>query len=149
MMSDESVEQQLAQIQQYLDARQSAHQGRIAAQTHGDRFSEAVYDALDEASVIIDSIQVKPFLTPSHLPVIGGLWQKVRAEAHDLVVFYVNRLAGLQAVFNREIVTTLSGLIRDLEPGGRADIGDEVAALREEIAALRAEVQRLQKSRPD
>jgi hypothetical protein len=148
-MSDASVEQQLAQIQRHLDARQSAHQGRITAQAHGDRFSEPVYDALDEASVVVDSIHIQPSLTPSHLPLIGGIWQKVRAEAHDLVVFYVNRLAGLQAVFNREIVTALSGLIRDLEPGGRADIGDELAALREEVAALRAEVQRLQRSRPD
>jgi hypothetical protein len=147
-MAHVPIEQQLEQIQRQLDARKGAPRGPTDTPEHGDRFSETVYDALDEARVIIDSIQVKPFLTPSHLPVIGGLWQKVRAEAHNLVVFYVNRLAGLQAVFNREIVTALSGLIRDLEPGGRAEVGEELAALREEVAALRAEVQRLQKSRP-
>jgi hypothetical protein len=142
-MSDVSVEQLLEQIQRYLDARQGVSVDSTASSNHGDRFSETVYDALDEADVVMGSIHVQSALTPPHMPLIGGLWQKVRKQAHALVVFYVNRLAGLQGVFNREIVTALSVLVRDLDRGGRADSRAEIAVLRAELGALRAEVDAL------
>jgi len=142
-MSDAPVEQLLEQIQRHLDARQGVSIGSAAVSGHGDRFSTTVYDALDEASVVMDSIHVQPALTPPHLPLIGGLWQKVRIQAHSLVVFYVNRLAGLQGVFNREAVAALTVLVRDLDSGGRADSRGEIAALRAEVSALRAEVDAL------
>jgi len=148
-MSHASVEQLLEQIQRHLDARQGAHQGPAAVHGHGDRFSETVYDTLEEAGVVLDSIRVHSALTPPHLPLIGGVWQKVRGRAHDLVVFYVNRLAGVQSVFNREILAVLSAVVSDLDRGGRADLGSEFAALRAEVAALRAQVERLQKPTTD
>ena len=148
-MPDVPVEQLLEQIQRHLDARRGVSAGSVAASSHGDRFSEAVYDALDEAGVVMDAIHVQPALTPPHLPLIGGLWQKARGQAHALVVFYVNRLAGLQGVFNREIVAALSMLVRDLDRGGRADCQAEIAVLRVEIVALRLEVERLKTPAPD
>ena len=129
-MADVPVEQLLEQIQRHLDARQGVSIGSAAVSGHGDRFSTTVYDALDEASVVMDAIHVQPALTPQHLPLIGGLWQKVRIQAHSLVVFYVNRLAGLQGVFNREAVAALTVLVRDLDSGGRADFRGEITALR-------------------
>ena len=145
-MSDMPVEQLLEQIQRHLDARQGGAAGSAAAANHGDRFSAAVYDALDEAGVVMDSIQVQPALTPPHLPLIGGLWQKVREQAHALVVFYVNRLAGLQGVFNREVVAALSELVHDLDRGGRANSEAEIAALRAEVVALRMQVEQATQS---
>jgi hypothetical protein len=145
-MSDVSVEQLLEQIQRHLDARRGVSIGSAAVSGHGDRFSTTIYDALDEASVVMDSIHVQPALTPPHLPLIGGLWQKARGQAHSLVVFYVNRLAGLQGVFNREVVTALSVLVRDLDRGGRANLETEIAVLRAELGALRAEVDALKMS---
>ncbi len=148
-MADEPVEELLAQIQRHLDARQGAR-GGVAAPPRGDRFSPAVYDALEEAGAALDTVRVEPFLSPPHLPLIGGVWQKVRRPAHDLAVYYVNRLAGVQAVFNREIVAALRGLVADLDRGGSADLGEEIAALRREVAALRREVAalRLQNAPP-
>lgn len=148
-MSDQPVEQLLEQIQRHLDARQGVRAGAVAAPPRGDRFSAAVYDTLQEAGVVMDAIHVQPALTPPHLPLIGGLWQKVRGQAHALAVFYVNRLAGLQGVFNREILAALSALVGDLDRGGRADPGGDVASLRAEVAALRAQVERLQKPATD
>lgn len=142
-MADVPVEQLLEQIQRHLDARQGVSIGSVAVSGHGDRFSTTVYDALDEASVVMASIHVEPALTPPYLPLIGGLWQKVRIQAHSLVVFYVNRLAGLQGVFNREAVAALTVLVRDLDSGGRADSRCEITALRAEVSALRAEVDAL------
>jgi hypothetical protein len=143
MMADVLVEQLLEQIQRHLDARQGVSVSSAAAPSHGDRFSETVYDALDEAGVVMGSIYVQPALTPPHLPLIGGLWQRVRGQAHSLVVFYVNRLAGLQGVFNREVVAALSVLVRDLDRGGHANPDTEIAVLRAELGALRAEVDAL------
>ena len=148
-MSDAPVEQLLEQIQRHLDARQGVSIGSAAVSGHGDRFSTAVYDALDEASVVMDSIYVQPALTPPHLPLIGGLWQKVRIQAHNLVVFYVNRLAGLQGVFNREIMAALSGLVRDLDHDSREDVRAEIAALRAEVSALRMRVEQTAQSTAD
>ena len=145
-MADVSVEQLLEQIQRHLDARQGVPVGSASASSHGDHFSETVYDSLDEAGVVMESIRVHPTLASPHLPLVGGLWQKVRGQAHALVVFYVNRLAGLQGVFNREVVAILSVLVRDLDRGGRADSQGEIAALRAEVAELRAEVDALKAS---
>ena len=148
-MSDVPVEQLLKQIQHHLDTKQGARAAGVAAPSHGDRFSTAVYDTLEEAGVVMDAIHVQPALTPPHLPVIGNLWQKARVQAHDLVVFYVNRLAGVQGVFNREILAALSALVSDLDRGGRADEQADLTALRAEVAALRAEVERLPIPIPD
>jgi hypothetical protein len=147
-MSAIPVEQLLEQIQRHLDARQGPHT-RSAAPLHGDRFSETVYDTLEEAGVIMDSIRVQPSLTPPHLPLIGNLWQRVRVQGHDLVVFYVNRLAGAQGAFNREIVGALTALVCDLDRGGRAAPEAEIAVLRAELQALRAEVDALKASTPE
>jgi hypothetical protein len=139
-MSDIPVEQLLEQIRRHLDARQGPHASSVAARPHGDRFSETVYDTLEEAAVVMDSIRVQTVLTPPHLPLVGGTWQKFRARAHELVVFYVNRHAGLQGSFNREIASCLVALVSDLDEGGRADLMGEITALRAEVAALRAQI---------
>jgi len=145
-MSGVPVEQLLEQIQRHLDARQGTRGGSANKFPHGDRFSTTVYETLEEASVVMNSLHVQPSLSPPHLPLVGHLWQKVRARAHDLVLFYVNRLAGAQSMFNREIVAALSTLVSDLDRGGRADLQGEIAALRDEVASLRAQVAQLQKS---
>ena len=142
-MSQVPVEELLDRVQQHLDAREGASPEKDAPRRRG-LFSETVYERLEEASVVMESVYVRPFLTPPHLPLIGSLWQKVRAAAHDLVVFYVNRLAGVQAAFNREIVGFLTALVDDLDPGGRIDLRNEIAMLRDEIRALRAQVEALE-----
>lgn len=143
-MSDVPVEKLLAQIQRHLDARQGARAGEVAPLPHGDRFSTTVYDALEEASAVMDTIRVAPFVSPAHLPVVGGVLQKARRLAHDLVVYYVNRLAGAQSVFNRQIAAALIALVADLDRGGQANPKDDIVALRKEVAALRSQVAALE-----
>ena len=143
-MADEPVEVLLERIQRHLDAKkgQTAPAQAAPARSAG-RFSEEVYNRLEEADIVMGAISVQPFLSPPHIPIIGGLWQRVRHAAHQLVVFYVNRLAGAQVTFNREIVGALTALVRDLDRGGRANPDAEIAALRAEVCALRAEVDAL------
>lgn len=146
-MSDLPVEELLAQIQRHLDGRHGVHSSAAAPTSHEDRFSATVYDALEEADALLDTVRVEPFLSPPHLPLIGGAWQKIRKLAHDLVIYYVNRLAGAQGAFNREMVAALRGLVADLDRGGPADPSAEIAELRREIAALREQVSALEAAR--
>ena len=143
-MTDEPVEALLERIQRHLDVKKGqAAPAQAASARSGGSFSEEVYDRLEEADAVIGAISVQPFLSPPHILVIGGLWQRARLAAHQLVVFYVNRLAGAQGTFNREIVGALTALIHDLDRGGRVNLDTEIAALRAEVRALRAEVDAL------
>lgn len=76
---------------------------------------------------------VEPVLAPSpatRAPVVGGLWQKLRGEMHNLVLFYVNKSVREQSRTNANLVSTLNELTRVIQ--------DQQA----EIDALRAEIQR-------
>lgn len=144
-MVEEPIEMLLARIQRHLDRRagQSAPNQPALPRMNG-RFSAEVYKRLTEADAIKDAIAVELSLVPSSLPLLGSLWQRVRMAAHQLVVFYVNRLAGAQAAFNRELLAALIALVRELERSEPTALEAEVAKLRAEVQALRAEVQALQ-----
>lgn len=76
---------------------------------------------------------VEPVLAPSpatRAPVVGGLWQKIRGEMHNLVLFYVNKSVREQSRTNANLVSTLNELTRVIQ--------DQQA----EIDALRAEIRR-------
>jgi hypothetical protein len=70
-------------------------------------------------------------LTESRLPLVGGVAQRLRAALHELVLFYVNRLAARQIRFNEHTARALVVLVRDLEA--------EVRELSARIAELEAE----------
>ena len=77
---------------------------------------------------------VEPVLAPSpatRMPVVGSLWQKIRAEMHNLVLFYVNKSVRGQNRVNANLVSTLNEMTRVVQ--------DQQA----EIDALRAEIKRL------
>lgn len=144
--SQSPVDTLLAQITEHI----AAHRSDVAARpvtARSGHFSETVYDRIDEAGLLADSVHVQPFLTPASVPVIGGLWQRIRASAHQLVVFYVNRHAGAQVAFNREITAGLRELTQDLDEDGGPASADEVAALRAEVRALRERLEKLEAAR--
>ncbi|HRN67552.1 MAG TPA: hypothetical protein PK205_01815 [Promineifilum sp.] len=74
---------------------------------------------------------VEPLLAPSpatRAPVVGGLWQKIRGEMHNLVLFYVNKSVREQSRTNANLVSTLNELTRVIQ-----DQQAEIDALRAEI----------------
>lgn len=76
---------------------------------------------------------VEPALAPSpatRAPVVGGMWQRIRGEMHNLVLFYVNKSVREQNRVNANLVSTLNELTRVIQ--------DQQA----EIDALRAELRR-------
>lgn len=123
------VDQLLARIERHLAALRSDAAGG-ARPVRSGRLSQAVYDGIDEAGILMNATHVQPFLTAPQLPIIGPLLQRWRAAVHALVVFYVNRHAGAQAAFNREIVATLNAIVDDLDRGDGVDPADRFASHR-------------------
>jgi len=90
-------------------------------------FGRDLYEAVRYVGLGWDKVGVDMALTESHLPLIGGLVQRLRAALHELVLFYVNRLAARQVRVNEQTARALILLVRDLEV--------EIADLRTKIAA--------------
>ncbi len=96
------------------------------------RVSPHLFYYLEQANKMPPA-SVEPLLAPSpatRAPVVGGLWRKIRAEMHNLVLFYVNKSVREQNRINANLVSTLNELTRVIQ--------DQQA----EIDALRAEIQR-------
>jgi hypothetical protein len=109
-------------------------------------FSETVYDRIEEAELLADSTTVQPFLSPVKTPVVGALWQRMRLAAHRLVIFYVNRHAGAQIAFNREVAGGLRELVQELDEDNGPASALELAMLRAEIMALHERLARLEEA---
>ncbi|MCL7453825.1 MAG: hypothetical protein M8467_12355 [Anaerolineae bacterium] len=92
--------------------------------------SRDLHEAVRRAALGYDKIPVEMALTETRLPLVGGLWQRARAALHELVLFYVNRLAARQVHFNEQTARALVMLVRDLEA--------EVSDLRARISELEA-----------
>ncbi len=145
-MPEAPIEELLARIQRHLDERRTAPAVNLPPSCHGDYFSQGVYQALEEAEALAESAYVQSFLTPTALPLIGGLWYRLRAAFHRLVVFYVNRSAAAQTAFNRALTVCLAALVADLDTGGRAETQVKIADLQREIQALRAQLEELRRA---
>jgi hypothetical protein len=92
--------------------------------------SRDLHEAVRRAALGYDKVPVEMALTETRLPLVGGLWQRARAALHELVLFYVNRLAARQVRFNEQTARALVTLVKDLEA--------EVSDLRARISQLEA-----------
>lgn len=116
-------------------------------------FTPKMYYTLRQAREQANRVWVDLLLTETaiqRIPFLGGLWRRMRREAHNLVLFYVNILASNQAAFNNHVVRILSELVGKQEQ--LLDAENALKQLREEIQALRAELKELQaliSTRPD
>ncbi len=91
-------------------------------------FSRDLYEAVRYVGLGWDKVGVEMALTESRLPLVGGLVQRLRAALHELVLFYVNRLAARQIRVNEQTARALTILVRDLEA--------EIADLHARVTAL-------------
>ena len=93
-------------------------------------FSRELYEAARHLALEHDKVSVEVALTETRLPLIGVLAQRVRAALHELVLFYVNRLAARQTRVNYQASRAMTILVRDLEA--------EIRDLRTRVEALEA-----------
>ena len=68
----------------------------------------------------------------TQLPLFGRLWKLVREQAHQLVLFYVNRLVAHQTNVDRHLVSVANELTREIQ-----EQQEQIRALQEEVEALR------------
>ena len=95
------------------------------------------YYHLQRANALYTQAETRPQLAPSpatRVPLLGRLWGFIRAEAHRLVLFYVNRQVSHQAQVNRHLVQTLNELTRQVEDQQRT-----ILRLQEELARISIE----------
>jgi hypothetical protein len=93
--------------------------------------SRDVHEAVRHLGLGYDKVNVEMALTETRLPLVRGLVQRLRFALHELVLFYVNRLAARQIRFNQQTARALASLVRDLEA--------EVLDLRARVAELEAD----------
>jgi hypothetical protein len=96
----------------------------------GAVLSRDLYGAVHHAGLGYDKIPIEMALTETRVPLAGRLVHRLRAALHELVLFYVNRLAARQVRFNEHAACALALLVRDLEA--------EVRDLRARLAQLEA-----------
>lgn len=95
-----------------------------------DAADPELYQQLRLLNEIFADAPTEPNLAPSpaaSLPVIGKWWAMIRAQAHALVLYYVNRHLAHAIDVNRNLVSAMNLLVR---------LSDEQAR---EIEALKAE----------
>jgi hypothetical protein len=95
--------------------------------------SRDLHEAVHYTGLDYDKIPVEIALTETRLPLIGGLVQRLRSAFHELVLFYVNRLAARQVRFNEQTARALACLVRDLESEIR-DLRDRLAEVEGQAA---------------
>ena len=94
------------------------------------RLANEVYTRAETAATLTPSLATR-------MPVLGRLWRLIRGEAHNLVLFYVNRAIAHQTSVNRHLVSALNRLTALSQEQQRT-----IVALQEEIAALRQQGKR-------
>jgi hypothetical protein len=105
--------------------------GQTAAMPAPPHDASALYHHLRQLNEL-EGPPVTPVLVPSpitQLPVIGRLWQFIRKQAHDLVLFYVNRANAYNYRAHSQLISTLNELVRLTQQQ------------QEEIRRLRAEIE--------
>ena len=75
-------------------------------------------------------VQISP---ATRIPILGRFWSLIRRQAHELVLFYVNRNVEHQVAVNQQLVSALNLLTSSLEEQQRI-----TRELREEIGKLRS-----------
>ncbi len=106
----------------------------------GEDYDADLYYYLRKANDLYYQIGVEAELMPSpatHLPILGSLWKRIRREAHNLVLFYLGKLAQRQATVNRHMVSTLNRMAVQLQEQQR-----QLRALRDELDQLKQQALR-------
>jgi uncharacterized coiled-coil protein SlyX len=100
-----------------------------------DENGEALQQALRQLQTLPPP-PTQATLSPSlvtRLPVLGRLWRLIRAQSHELVLFYVNRQLAHQTQTNHLVFRALQGMHTQL-----AQQAAHITALESRLAALEA-----------
>jgi LPS O-antigen subunit length determinant protein (WzzB/FepE family) len=81
----------------------------------GRRFSPDFYEQLYQAALMQSETRVMMHVTRSNVPFIGPLIDKLRAQLHQLVLFYVDKAVAQQSAVNEHLLQAITLLSQELE----------------------------------
>jgi hypothetical protein len=119
---------------------------RLAEGEYPRRFDDDLYRDIRQVSASASTMGVSLSVSgKGAVPILSALFRRVRRALHQLVIYYVNRLAAQQNRHNRQVLRVLMGLVRGLERESHSErlreLQDDVEALRNEVARLTALVE--------
>jgi uncharacterized small protein (DUF1192 family) len=122
------------------------YDGIVAAQPVSDASearAAAIRGAIERLRAAPAQATVQAFLTPSPVPVLGGIVQRVRMALHRVAIFYVNQSAGKQATFNQAAAASIYAMEGASADAARVvELLERVAILEREVAKLRHDASR-------
>lgn len=134
----EQIRERIRQRREKLGYPQQAFPPFGAAEYPGEPeegdFDQDLYYHLRKANELYYCIKVEPSLSPSpatQMPILGRLWRMIRQEAHNLVLFYVGKLARQILAIDRHTVSTLNRMAVQLQEQQK-----QLQALREQLDTL-------------
>lgn len=112
-----NIEEIMQEIRQQILAKKDVirAEGAPVVAISGKRLSPDFYEHLYQANLVYDQIGVKMLVTKANMPLIGPLLEKLRGKLHELVLFYVNKLAAEQIQFNTHILQAVNLLAQEME----------------------------------
>ena len=118
-MSDDfiKIEEIMQHIREQIITRKTAESldGRPIVRLVGKHLPPEFYEHLYHAGLMYNQIDVQIYLSPTPIPLIGPLLQRLRQMVHEVVVFYVNGLAAQQMEINKHLLRTVSLLGEEME----------------------------------
>jgi hypothetical protein len=111
------VEEIMQRIREQIIARKMAESpdGKAIVKLVGKHLPPDFYEHLYHAGLMYNQIDVQIYLSPTPIPLIGPLLQRLRQMVHEVVVFYVNGLAAQQMEINKHLLRTVSLLGEEME----------------------------------
>ena len=98
--------------------------GKAAVPLGGKRFSPAFYEQIYQASLLESEFGVTMHVTKSSVPLVGSLIDKLRAQFHQLVLFYIDQLVSQQTAINDHLLQAISLLSQELEEEVQEEVAD-------------------------
>lgn len=116
-----NIEEIMSAIRQKIVSERAStpHSPSISLRSTGKRLPAQYYEHLYQAGISYNQIDVDLLVTPNRIPFIGPLLQWVRTKLHEVILFYVNRLAANQIQVNTQLLQALNVLGEQLEKEAR------------------------------
>ncbi len=111
--NDVNIEEIMQEIRQQI--LQQRRVGKPPLPVKGDRLSPQFYEQLYQATLLQGEVGVKIQVSPSGVPLIGPIIDKLREKIHELVLFYVNQSVSQQAAINDHILQLITLLSQEME----------------------------------
>ncbi len=112
-----NVEEIMQHIREQIIVRKTAESpGNIPlVKLSGQHLPSEFYEHLYHASLLHNQIDVQIHLTPTATPIVGSFLHRLRQMIHEVVVFYVNKLAAQQIEVNQHLLRAVSILGEEME----------------------------------